>query len=115
MNDVRVLADELSELQLAADPVEASVLGDHRFDAELPDLTAEGEAHQAAALADLARRADAVATTGLGTEDRITLAMVRFEAGTATEQLRSALAEFTVSPTLVGPHAALLETCPKLT
>jgi uncharacterized protein (DUF885 family) len=66
----RVARQALDEL-LAADPVEATALGDHRFDDRLPDLSPEGLDGLHSVLGDLLAAVDSVDDTGLTPDNRV--------------------------------------------
>ena len=100
---------------MQAEPLWATVLGDHRFDDRLPDLSAEAQAETAAAYRQLAREAEAVPTQDLTTTDRNTRAMLISESLRYGEVLEARLAEFTVTPISIGPQALLLQVAPLAT
>jgi uncharacterized protein (DUF885 family) len=112
---IAALADRAFALALAHDPLWASTLGEHRFDDRLPDVSAEGEAAQAAELQALLADVEAVDPVTLDAEDRVTHAMLRFETSAALDGLASRLPEFVIAPTMVGAHARLLEAAPRVT
>lgn len=60
-------------------PVEATALGDHRFDDKLPDITAAGRAERAAAWQRLIARIDKIDRKQVGPENAVDLAMLRNE------------------------------------
>ncbi len=113
--DLETLSGQFWDARLAADPLGASLLGDHRFDTDLPDLSADGQAALAGRLRTLFARTDALDDAALPVADRINLAILRFELRSDIEALDSAEAEYTVAPTFRSPHAELLETVPNLT
>ncbi len=114
-SDLQAISEQFWHARLAADPLGASLLGDHRYDADLPDLSAEGQAAHAGRLRTLLERSDAFDETALPAADRMNLAILRFELRGDIEALDSVEAEYTVAPTFRGPHAELLESVPNLT
>jgi len=112
---LETLSEDFWNARLAADPLGASLLGDHRYDTELPDPSAEGQAGHAGRLRTLLERADSFDDATLPVADRVNLATLRFELRSDIEALDSAEAEYTVAPTFRSPHAKLLESIPNLT
>jgi uncharacterized protein (DUF885 family) len=109
--DVAALATELWDTMLAAAPFSATLLGDHRFDAEVPDPSAAAEAELLVDLEDLVGRAEAVlkeAGPELGLEDRATLDVVVSEGRGMAAQLRAATSQFAAGPRH-GPQVALIQ------
>jgi uncharacterized protein (DUF885 family) len=80
------LAQRYWDERMAADPLEATEIGDRRFDARLPDLSPEGRAADRARLEALTARARALPAEALAPGDRVTLALL-------LEQLESDLAQ----------------------
>jgi uncharacterized protein (DUF885 family) len=70
------LAAEYWELRLADDPLEATEIGDRRFDDRLPDLSPEARDRELAALRALRARVDALPPAALGAGDRVTRALL---------------------------------------
>ena len=60
----------------AAGPVYATSLGDHRFDAQLDDLSSAGRAKELAEIAAMAEEARAIPESALTGEDRLTRALL---------------------------------------
>ncbi|MBA2729596.1 MAG: DUF885 family protein, partial [Euzebyaceae bacterium] len=94
--DLQALSEQFWNARLAADPLGASLLGDHRFDADLPDLSADAQATHAGRLRTMLERTDAFDDAALPVADRINLAILRFELRSDIEALDSAEAEYTV-------------------
>jgi uncharacterized protein (DUF885 family) len=103
------LADDYWDAFLAAEPLWASALGDHRFDADLPDRSRAAEEARIAALEEFARRAAALDDGALSAQERVSRDVLVFEATSEADALRSRLAEFAVAPSFVGPQADLLQ------
>jgi uncharacterized protein (DUF885 family) len=70
------LAAQYWNERLAADPIEATALGDRRFDDRLADASPEGRAARRASLEALRVRVQALAPTTLSPVDRVTHAML---------------------------------------
>ena len=81
MNDAtsefRRLAEESIDSALAADPVAATWLGDHRFDATLPDYSSPALDARARAIDDQLTAIDAVDDVELDLEDLVDLEILR--------------------------------------
>ena len=73
----RRLAEDTVDDLLAADPVGATWLGDHRFDDRLPDLSASGVAALLSRLDDRLTALDAVDDVELGIDDLVDLEILR--------------------------------------
>jgi uncharacterized protein (DUF885 family) len=116
---VRALADATYDLVMQADPVEASLLGDHRFDTALPDRSAAGlraSGDQARRLRD---RLAAVDTDRLPAADRATCDVVGHVLDEVLHDLEAGYVEFAAGPvvsggTLGSAAADLLAAMPKL-
>ncbi|HVZ75451.1 MAG TPA: DUF885 domain-containing protein [Polyangia bacterium] len=66
------LAQTYWDERLAADPLEATEIGDRRFDDRLPDETPEARAADRARLGRLRARVETIAATALSPDDRVT-------------------------------------------
>jgi uncharacterized protein (DUF885 family) len=108
------LAAELLETTLDADPLAGSLYGFPGYEAQLPDLSAEGERSVADRLSSIARRSAEVPVEGLEETEHQTLDFVRElsigMAGAAGIHLN----EFTVCGTFVSPVGAVLACMPRL-
>lgn len=108
------LAEEYFAALLEHHPIGATMLGIRDHDAEVPDLSEDAEDAWAERLADLERRAEAFDPSDLDEQDLITREVLVFQARSERRALASRLEELNVSP-LVGPHATVLNTIPKIT
>lgn len=98
---------------MAAHPVWATLLGDHRFDAELGDLSETAEESLAADLAGI--DAEAAAEDGeLPLEARLHQGMLRALCDLAVTPVRHRLTELTCD-TMEGPHLVVLRDLPMVT
>lgn len=116
---VRVLADEIYDTVMAASPVDATQLGDRRFDEALPDLTPDGQAALAATLDRLAAELDAVAPEDLTVDDRVTRDVAGHVLACTRHEVRAAYVQFAAGPMASGANigsaaSALLIGLPKL-
>jgi uncharacterized protein (DUF885 family) len=102
------LADRYWETILATHPTTASLIGDHRFDAEVEDPSREAEDRLIDALDAIAGEAEALDPATLDGDDRITRAVLAFEAGTMADGLRSRMAELQVDP-MLGIHIEMIQ------
>ena len=71
------LADRVVDELLALDPVEATWLGDHRFDGLLPDRSASGVAGALTTVDDAVTALDAVDDIALDADDQVDLEILR--------------------------------------
>ncbi len=92
------LAAEYWDAYLAAHPLFATAIGDHRFDDRLPDPTPDGIAADRAVLAGLARRAAAIDPAPLRGERAITLSALRETLESDLADLDTGLHAWNVDP-----------------
>ncbi|HET7722969.1 MAG TPA: hypothetical protein VFK43_23575, partial [Acidimicrobiales bacterium] len=69
---LRSLAEEFWETLLEASPSTATLLGDHRYDDRLEDLSADAEQALRGKWVALRERVEAVPRGGLGADDLVT-------------------------------------------
>jgi uncharacterized protein (DUF885 family) len=118
--DLRALADEIYDTVLAAAPVEASLLGDRRFDAALSDLSRDGLTTLGGRFDRLAARVERIDVAGLSAGDRVTADVAAHVVDHARHELRAGYVEFAAGPmtsgaTIGSAASALLTHLPKLT
>jgi len=115
---VEAVADDVHDARMAASPLEASLLGDHRFDAAVPDVSPEGVAaarRTLATLADrLARIDDAASTADRATVDVAVHAVAHGIHDLDDRYLRTAAGPMTSGAGIGAAAAALLAALPKL-
>jgi len=70
------LAAHYWDLYLAADPIEATIRGDHRFDDRVPDLSPSAREHHLGELSALRDRVGAIKAQSLAMTDQITRTML---------------------------------------
>ncbi len=104
---VASLAQQYWEERLHADPVEATFLGDRRFDDRMPDLGPEAHRRETARLEALSTRVRALPTDGLSDADQVTLAALTGEIESDLAQRACRLSEWTVDPR-DGPQVLFL-------
>jgi uncharacterized protein (DUF885 family) len=109
------LAERYFQVTMDASPFEATVLGVHGWDAEVPDLSEAAEAETDRRLADLERQLAGIDPGRLGAEDRITLAMLGRGLADHRAELAARWPELTVSATMSGIQTAVLGLVPKVT
>jgi len=95
---VAALASEYWEKRLEADPVEATFLGDRRYDDRMPDLSPEAHERERRRLEELHRRVSAVDDAALGEQDLLTHAALRGEIEADLALRRCQLYQWTVDP-----------------
>ncbi len=101
---VRDLADRFWQWFLEFQPLWATMLGDERFNDRLDDPSAEGRAREVADLKGFMAQAAAIDTTGLDTEDRITLDMLQVVAKMRLKAHEHELWHFEAIDQMGGPH-----------
>jgi uncharacterized protein (DUF885 family) len=106
-DDLRDLADRYWEARMAASPLFATFLGDHRYDDRVDDLSAEGEAAHRAGWARFRAEAEAIDPAGLDETDRVTRHLLIEELGDAIAGIDARLVEL-ASDQMQGIHAELL-------
>ncbi len=116
---VPALADDVHDLAMAHSPVEASLLGDHRFDALVPDVTPDGRDAVRRAVAGLRDRVAGVAVEGLSATDRVTVEVCRHVTDQLAHELddrylRSAAGPMTSGAVIGSAASAVLSGVPKL-
>jgi uncharacterized protein (DUF885 family) len=97
------LADDYWNQRLAADPIEATLLGDHRFDDGLPDPSPAANAAAIERLGHLADRVRALDASALSAADRVTRAALLGEVENDIAGRKCAIAEWAIDPR-DGPH-----------
>ena len=114
MNErLQQLSDRYWDRLLAAAPTWASIIGDHRFDADLEDLSEEAEADLAAELHSIVSEAEEIDPSALDGDDRITRKVLIFEAESQAGTLDSRSAEYLVDP-MLGIHMDMIQGIPQL-
>jgi uncharacterized protein (DUF885 family) len=101
------LADAYWQRRLAADPVEATLLGDRRHDDRLPDPSPDANQREIDRLADLATRVRALDPAPLAAVDRVTHGALLGEIENERAVRRCAISEWSVDP-LEGPQVMFL-------
>ncbi|MBB5803846.1 uncharacterized protein (DUF885 family) [Saccharothrix ecbatanensis] len=112
MDDAARLADELFDVMLDTDPVNATLLGIPGRDHLLNDLSEEAQEATAARLQDIAARAHSLDRQTMSAEDRRTIAVVVHQTDAELNRIRSRAAEFTVTDLFIAPAAELLVMVP---
>jgi uncharacterized protein (DUF885 family) len=92
------LAAEYWEKRMQSDPIEATLLGDRRFDDRLPDPSPEEDRRETARLRALADRVNAVDVATLNDADRVTRAALLGEIGNDLTMRACAIGDWAVDP-----------------
>lgn len=92
------LAAEYWEERMRADPLEATLMGDRRYDDRMPDLSDEAHAREVARLGALRRRVEAVHPDRLDDGDRVTRGALLGELATDLAVRDCRLYEWAVDP-----------------
>ena len=98
---------------MADSPMWASLLGDHRFDAEVEDVTREHEDRRIEDYGAIAAAARGIDPKVLDGADRITRQVLVFEAEGRVGSLQSRWPEFLVDP-MLGPQMDVVQGIPQL-
>ncbi len=108
-SSVAALADEYWEYVLSTvSPTTALLIGDHRYDDRLEDMSRQAEDEHMAKLDDIVARAGAIDPATLGTDDKVTRSVLIHEASSLAGPMHARLAEFDVSPS-TGVHIQWLQ------
>ncbi len=114
MNEAfRDLADEYWEWQLETSPLNALMLGDHRYADRFDEFSREAEDRDIAALRQFAARAEAIEPEELSGEERISRRVLMFEVSTNVATTETRQAELAVNH-VVGFQAMLPVIPPQL-
>src|SRR5687768_9650948 len=108
---LRDLAEEYWDTLLEASPSTATLLGDHRYDDRLEDLSAEAEQEVRAKWASLRQRVEAVPRGGLDAGDLVTFGLLSAELDDAMTSIDQRLIELQ-SDQMTGFHIDLLQAVP---
>ena len=108
---VRSLAEEFWETLLEACPSTATLLGDHRYDDRLEDLSADAEQDLRGRWASIRGRLDAVAPDGLDPTDEVTHRLLAAELDDAMAWIDERIVELQ-SDQMTGFHIELLQAVP---
>jgi uncharacterized protein (DUF885 family) len=109
--ELSVLAAEHWQAYLAAHPVEATIIGDRRFDDRLDDPSPEAAAARTATLGGFLARAQAVRPDALDDGDRLTRDVLVEAIGNELAMIEADLEAWTVDP-LSGPQVFFLSLPP---
>jgi len=107
------LSDDYYDYRLRTAPTWAHMIGEYRYADRFDAIGRAAEEQAAADARELAGRADAIAEDGLDDQQRITRAMVAWEATARADILESRTAEFAANP-IFGTQASLGVYMPKL-
>ncbi|MDQ6839164.1 MAG: DUF885 domain-containing protein, partial [Actinomycetota bacterium] len=108
---LRELAEEYWDTLLEASPTMATVLGDHRFDDRIEELSAGADAARRARWASILERAALVDRSGLDADDAITHGQLTAEVGDAIALIDARLVEL-ASDQMTGFHVDFLQSLP---
>ncbi len=108
---LRALAEEYWEAVLDASPSTATLLGDHRFDDRIEDLSAEAEAVRRGHWSSMLERVEAYDRDALDADDRVTQGELAGQLGDAIADTDRRLAELR-SDQMTGYHVELMQAVP---
>jgi len=109
--NLRALAEEYWEVVLEASPTTATVLGDHRYDDRIEDLSAEAEAALRDRWSSVLERLAAFDRGRFDRDDRVTSGLLAAETHDATAAIDHRLAELQ-SDQMTSFHVGLLQSLP---
>jgi len=92
------LAKEYWEERMSNEPLNATALGDRRFDDKLPDISAEGRARIRRQYDEIASRCEAIPEAGLLDVDRLTRTALLVDAGSLAAYYSCDLDDWVVDP-----------------
>jgi uncharacterized protein (DUF885 family) len=107
------LADQYWDSMLAASPSQATVLGDHRFDDRIEDLSLEAEQRLLAQWRELLGKVTDLDVDRLSPEDRLTRSLLHTELATTVDRLAWRPLEL-ASDQMDGIHAGMLMVAPQV-
>ena len=107
------LSSRFWDVAMSNSPLWASLLGDHRFDADVEDLSREHEDEVIEQLDGIIAMAQAIAPASLDRDDRITRHVLISEAEGIAGNLRSRTAEFMIDP-MLSVHIDMIQAVPQL-
>lgn len=108
------LSQRFWDAALEASPTVATMLGDHRWDDQVEDLSREHEDQLIETLEAFAVEAERIDPNGLDRTDRVTRRSLISEATSHADQMRNRTIEFEVDP-MLGIHMHLVNYIPQLT
>ncbi len=112
-DDVDAVAADYQEHRLRTMPTWAHLIGEYRCADSFEEIGREAEERTAATARQLAVRAEAIAAEGLDEQQRITRAMVAWDAAAQAELAECRMAELAADP-VFGPQASLAVRLSKL-
>ncbi len=105
------LADDYWDYRLSQQPTYGLLLGEHRYDTEMEQLSEAAEQARNARLQEFADAAAAVDPAGLSADDRVTRGVLAFEAAADAARGRHPALEVAVNPAM-GFHVMLFTMVP---
>ena len=97
---LRQLGNEYYEAWLERSPTTALMLGDHRFDDQMEDISRDREDQTIADLRNFAARATSIDATELSLQDRLSREVLIFEAESGADMLETRQAEMDANPAM---------------
>ena len=105
---LNALAEQFWDRAMEESPSWATILGDHRFDAEVEDLTAEHEQQTIVDFTSFRDEAEAIDPTSLAKDDRITRHVLISEVDGYIRAMQSRQHEYLVDP-MLGLHMDIVQ------
>lgn len=109
MTDVAQLAQEFWDLSLSHNPINATLLGDRRFDDQIDNLSDESAAAYVTGLSEIIGQAEKIDPSSLGTQDLITRSMLISESRNQVTIVETGVL-FSPCDPMLGPVVGLLLT-----
>lgn len=107
------LAREYWDFTLERSPTFATLVGDHRFDDQIEDYSAEAEQHERDRLQGFVNRLDQLDLSTLTSDDRVTARILRQEAEDRIALIDLGITELR-SDQMDGPHVSTLISAPQI-
>ena len=95
---MEAVAKEYWEERMANEPLNATALGDRRFDGKLPDISPQGRARAEKQYQDILARCRAIPESGLSEKDRLTRAALLVDAESLLNYYSCDLEDWVVDP-----------------
>jgi len=107
------LSQQYWDTLLEANPTLATMLGDHRFDDRIEDVSVDAEHRLRGRWSSILERLASIDRAGLGIDDRITHGQLSLELGDAIAGIDQRLVELQ-SDQMTGLHVVLLQSAPTM-
>ena len=111
---IEALAERAVDSLAAAHPFGASMIGIRDYDAEVGDISEQGENQVIEGLEGIATEAESIDASELADEDRITREILILHCRYGATEMKGRLRELEAAPTFGSAHAEVIELVPKV-